>query len=73
MLKVENGEIEIRGKQLRLMAEYTNLTHQLIENKVFTEEDVDECIKLAKKSMKEVEEEAKKCIDDLLTKLLEDL
>ena len=58
MLKVDKGEVSINGIKLDLMAEYTLLTHQLMDANVLTEDEIDECITIAKKSKEEVNEEA---------------
>lgn len=73
MLRVSEGEVEIRGKKIDLMAEYTHLTHRLIECDAFTVSDIDECVRIAKKSEKEVEEQAKQLAFDFVNKLLADL
>ena len=71
MLKVDKGEVSIKGRKLDLMAEYTLLTRQLIDANVLTEDEVDECITLGKKPKEEVEEEAQRIALDFFDKFLE--
>lgn len=60
MLKVDKGEVSIKGRKLDLMAEYAILTRQLIGADILTEDEVDECITLGKKPKEEVEKEAQR-------------
>lgn len=73
MLKVDKGEVSIKGRKLDLMAEYTLLTRQLIDANVLTEDEVDECITLGKKPKEEVEEEAQRIALDFFDKFLDHL
>lgn len=70
MLVVNESTVAIRGRKLDLMAEFTALVHHLLNEDTFSEEDIDMCIKTAKKSDEEVEKEAKEALDKLLEKLL---
>ena len=73
MLKVNNGEVVIQGRKIDLMAEFTHLTHQLMECKAFDASEIDACVQLAKKPKDEVETEAKEAVLNFINKLLADL
>lgn len=65
MLKVSKSSVDVSGVKIDLMAEFTLLTHSLIENGAFTEEDLDMCINTAKKSSEDVAREAKEAAEKL--------
>ena len=73
MLKVNNGEVVIQGSKIALMAEYTHLTHQLIECKAFDVSEIEECVRIAKKPEAEVEAEAKEAVLNFINKLFDEL
>ena len=70
MLGINEGIIAVKGRKLDLMAEFTGLVHYLLTENCFSEEDLDMCIKTAKKSDEEVEKEISEAMDKLLEKLL---
>ena len=65
MLKVSESSVNVSGVKIDLMAEFTLLVHSLMENGAFTEEDLDMCIKTAKKSSEDVAREAKEAVEKL--------
>lgn len=60
MLNVDGQGVEIKGKRIDLMAEYTSLTNSLIKMGVLDDDDLKLCIELAKKSEEELAENAEK-------------
>ena len=70
MLFINEDIIAVKGRKLNLMAEFTGLVHHLLTENTFSEEDLDMCIKTAKKSDEEVETEASEALNKLLEKLL---
>ena len=69
MLKVNSGITEISGTKETVLAELTVLMQTLVKQEVCTLDDIDECVKLSKKT----EEELKKDILDILLKMLDSL
>ena len=71
MLNVDNGKIKISGTKIDLLAEYTALTHNLLEKKVFNMEDINKCIEMAQMSEEEVHDTTRKVLMGLIDALLE--
>lgn len=62
MISCDKGQITIEGYKTTIMAELTSLVHALIEDdgeQVLTEEEVDMCVDLAKKSDEEIDNDIK--------------
>lgn len=66
MLYVDRSKVAIRGDKLDLLAEFTCLVHGLTQSTdAFTDEDINTCIELAKKSVDEIHEETEKRIKEM--------
>ena len=69
MIKSENGLVTIQGERGHVLADYAIITKSMIEN--FGEEKVNECIRMAKMSDKEIKNEVKKDIGEILDLILD--
>ena len=69
MLKSCLGKIEVEGKKPIIQAELSTLLQTLRDDKILTDEEIDECIKNSRMT----EEEMKKLRDDMISKLSENL
>lgn len=68
MISCDKGQIRIEGRKNTIMAELTSLVHALIEDdgeQVLTEEELDVCIDLAKKSEEEIDDGIDSMIDKM--------
>lgn len=65
MISCDKGQIEIEGYKPAIMAELTSLVHAFIGEQVLTEDEVDECIDLAKKSEEEIDDGIDSMIDKM--------
>lgn len=68
MISCDKGQIKIEGRKTSIMAELTRLVHALIEDdgeQVLTEEEVDMCIDMAKKSDEEIDEDTESMINKM--------
>ena len=63
MLRADSGTVEIEGRKLQLMSEFTQMVNRLMKCGAFTEDDIDLCIKTAKKSDEELAAEARELTD----------
>ena len=57
MIKCEKGQTKIEGKKNQILAEYTYITKMLLNN--FSEEELKSCIKYAKTSEEEIDNETR--------------
>lgn len=55
MIKCEKGQAKIEGEKTQILAEYTCITKMLLDN--FNEEELKSCIKYAKMSEEEIDNE----------------
>lgn len=68
MISCDKGQITIEGRKNTIMAELTSLVHALIEDdgeQVFTKEELDMCIDIAKMSEEELDED----MDSMINKM----
>lgn len=68
MISCDKGQIKIEGCKTSIMVELTSLVHALIEDdgeQVLTEEEVDMCIDMAKKSDEEIDEDMESTINKM--------
>lgn len=65
MISCDKGKIEIEGRKPVIMAELTSLVRAFIGEQVLTEDEVDECIDLAKKSEEEIDDGIDSMIDKM--------
>lgn len=65
MISCDKGQIEIEGRKPVIMAELTSLVRAFIGEQVLTEDEVDECIDLAKKSEEEIDDGIDSMIDKM--------
>ena len=69
MISCDKGQIKIEGRKTIIMAEFTSLIHSLIGGddgeQVLTEDEVDKCVDLAKKSEKELDADIETMIDKM--------
>lgn len=69
MISCDKGQIEIEGYKPAIMAELTSLIHALIGGDdgkpVLTEDEVDMCVDLAKKSEEEIDDGIDSMIDKM--------
>ena len=67
MIKFEKGQAKVEGEKTQILAEYTCITKMLLDD--FSEEELKSCIKYAKMSEEEIDNEIRnktKNIIDLL-------
>ena len=55
MIKYEKGHAEVKGEKAQILAEYTCITKMLLDD--FIEEELKSCIKYAKMSEEEIDNE----------------
>ncbi len=72
MIKVENGTLEIRGSKSQIEAELTGIMHEMMSEKMLTEEELMHCIEIAKTPEGELTENVANMIIGLLKKLFGD-
>lgn len=68
MISCDKGQITIEGRKPAIMAELTSLVRALIEDdgeQVLTEEEVDMCVDVAKKSEEEIDEDMNSMINKM--------
>ena len=65
MLRSDNGTVEIRGRKLELMAEFSSLVNRLIKSGTMDADEIDMCVDLAKKSDKELSEAVDNAIKEM--------
>ena len=65
MISCDKGQIKIEGRKTIIMVEFTSLVHAFIGEQVLTEDEVDECIDLAKKSEEEIDDGIDSMIDKM--------
>lgn len=71
MIKFEKGHAKVEGEKMQILAEYTCITKMLLDD--FSEEELKRCIKYAKMSEEEIDNEIrniKRDTIDLLFNLL---
>lgn len=71
MIKYEEGQVKVEGEKVQILAEYTCITKMLLDD--FSEEELKRCIKYAKMSEEEIDNEIrniKRDTIDLLFNLL---
>lgn len=76
MIKVDFGSIEYKGSKVRLMAEFTTIINQFLKEGVIDNDDLNECIKLAKKSDDELAEDTgmdKEVLGMILSKIFDNI
>lgn len=70
MIKVENnGNTFIKGKKFELMAEFSILVHNFVEDGIFTPSEIKDMIDLGLKSEKEIDDMIKEKIPESIFKL----
>ena len=57
MLKVGNGELEVRGTKLDILSELSTLMMYLVRKEIVGREQLDDCVRLATLSHEELENE----------------
>lgn len=65
MLRSDDGTVEIRGRKLELMAEFSTLVNRLIKADVMDADEIDMCVDMAKKSDKELSEAVDKAVKEM--------
>lgn len=55
MIKCEEGQVKVEGEKVKILAEYTCITKMLLDD--FSEEELKSCIKCAKMSEEEIDNE----------------
>ena len=70
MISCDKGEISIRGSKTVIVSELTCLIHYLIlledeDGQILTEEELDHCVKMAKMSHNDIDDEIKKMVDEM--------
>lgn len=76
MIKVDFGSIEYKCSKVRLMAEFTTIINQFLKEGVIDNDDLNECIKLAKKSDDELAEDTgmdKEVLGMILSKIFDNI
>lgn len=70
MIKVENnGNTFIKGKKFELMAEFSILVHNFVEDGIFTPSEIKDMVDLGLKSEKEIDDMIKEKIPESIFKL----
>nr|DAH61588.1 MAG TPA: hypothetical protein [Caudoviricetes sp.] len=70
MIKVENnGNTFIKGKKFELMAEFSILIHNFVEDGIFTPSEIKDMVDLGLKSEKEINDMIKEKIPESIFKL----
>lgn len=70
MIKVENnGNTFIKGKKFELMAEFSTLIHNFVEDGIFTPSEIKDMVDLGLKSEKEIDDMIKEKISESIFKL----
>lgn len=62
MIKKTDTIIEVRGTKARIMADLTMIMRHLIESGNFTDDDIDECVRVSRQTEEEVKAETLKAI-----------
>lgn len=70
MIKVENnGNTFIKGRRFELMADFSILIHNFVENGIFTPSEIKDMVDLGLKSEKEIDDMIKEKIPESIFKL----
>lgn len=70
MIKVENnGNAFIKGRKFELMAEFSILIHNFVENGIFTPSEIKYMVDLGLKSEKEIDDMIKEKFSESIFKL----
>ena len=69
MIEVKNGTIKVAGSKVDLMADYSKITHALINLDAFDKEDIEHAMKVGLMTEKELDKE----IENLMAKLANEL
>ena len=64
MIKFENGHAKVEGEKTQILAEYTCITKMLLDD--FSEEELKNCIKYAKMSEEEIDNEIRNKTKDII-------
>ncbi len=72
MIKLKNGTLEIEGSKSQIKAELIGIMHEMMEEKMLTEEELRHCIEMAKMSEKDISEKVADAFIDLLKKVFGD-
>ena len=64
MIKYEKGHAEVKGEKVQILAEYTCITKMLLDD--FSEEELKSCIKYAKMSEEEIDNEIRNKTKDII-------
>jgi hypothetical protein len=67
MIKYEKGHAEVKGEKTQILAEYTCITKMLLDD--FSEEELKSCIKYAKMSEEELDNEIRNKTKDIIDSL----
>lgn len=64
MIKCEKFHAEVKGEKVQILAEYTCITKMLLDD--FSEEELKSCIKYAKMSEEEIDNEIRNKTKDII-------
>lgn len=64
MIKFEKGQAKVEGEKAQILAEYTCITKMLLDD--FSEEELKSCIKYAKMSEEELDNEIRNKTKDII-------
>lgn len=64
MIKYEEGQVKVEGEKVQILAEYTCITKMLLDD--FSEEELKSCIKYAKMSEEELDNEIRNKTKDII-------
>ena len=64
MIKYEEGQAKVEGEKVKILAEYTCITKILLDD--FSEEELKSCIKYAKMSEEELDNEIRNKTKDII-------
>ena len=67
MIKFEKGQAKVEGEKTQILAEYTCITKMLLDD--FSEEELKSCIKYAKMSEEELDNEIRNKTKDIIDSL----
>lgn len=71
MIKVNEGNVEIKGSKVLVKSELTTLLHALREDELLKDEDIDRAVEMSRKSEEELHGMMNDIMEDFIKKLKE--
>ena len=73
MLKVDEGNISIRGRKIDLLAEFAQLVNHLRVKEIFSDEDIKMCIEVASMTEDELTAKTEEMENKAMSHFLDDI